>query len=237
MPIEFDYFEDYNEFDERIEKFKESIRKSVKEEIKQKLEKLEKENKELKEKNKNLDKLENEYKQKLKNFENEKNKIKSSLEYEYYSASLEKFLDVLFDKKELYSVTYKSIKLNKCPFCNEERKQTLIGLDGVNYVVDCKCNKYVKEYYSKEERYSLYIQKSEKSKDFRFKALIKRSYSDIELFGFGDDYHYENENLIIIEDLNLANLDKIKEKPFIYFTRKEDADEYARYLNNSIEEE
>ena len=235
MYFDDDYFNEENEFDERINELKDSLRNQVKEEIKNKIEELTKRNEELEERQKNLSSLEKEYQDKIKKFEYEKEQIIRNTKQEMYNANLEQFLDFVFEHQVLYKVDYKNIKQEKCPYCDDNRQIKVKDILGREYTTHCKCDDYKKSYYVCERKCYLYFEKEKKSTYFRMILKINDSdynCSDTKLFGFSGEKNIVSDNLYETFDENNQPNNYFNS----YFASKEEAQKYADYLNKLEQE-
>jgi hypothetical protein len=134
-----DYYDDYNEFEEQIEKFKLSLIKGIKKEHQHEMERLKKENKELQEIKNNWNKLEREYKNKIRQVELEKEDFIKNVRREMYQDKLKEFLEKAFDEaRKLYEVTNVSLRKEKCDICDSDRKVIVKDALGREYKVGCK---------------------------------------------------------------------------------------------------
>lgn len=228
-----DYFNEENEFDERINELKDSLRNQVKEEIKNKIEELTKRNEELEERQKNLSSLEKEYQDKIRNFEYEKERIISNTKKEIYNANLEQFLDFVFEHQVLYEVKYKSIEQKKCPYCDDNRQIKVKDILGREYITRCKCSDYKNSYYVYENKCNLYFRKGKKSTDFKMVLYVDdERYTNTEIFGFSGEETIMSQHLF--EKFDENNPPKYYFNA--YFTSKEEAQKYVDYLNKLEQE-
>lgn len=227
-----DYFYEESEFDERINELKDSLRNQVKDEIKNKIEELTKRNEELEERQKNLSSLEKEYQDKIRNFEYEKVQIIINTKKEMYNANLEQFLDFVFEHQVLYEVYRKSIKQEKCPYCDDRRFIKTKDILGREYITPCECSNYKDEYFVKENNSSLYFRKQKNSTVFKMILDVKNEYDSTEIFGFGGEKNIVSDYLYEKFDENNPPKNYYR----TYFTSKEEAQKYADYLNKLEDE-
>ena len=234
MYFDDDYFYEENEFDERINEFKDSLRNQVKEEIKNKIEELTKRNEELEERQKNLSSLEKEYQDKIRDFEYEKEQIIRNTKQEMYSANLEQFLDFVFEHQVLYQIRCKSIEQEKCPYCDDKRYIKVKDILGREYTTRCKCSDCKTEYYVYENECRLYFEKSKRSTDFKMILGIDNDdcYTKTDIFGFSGEKKFMADYLYEKFDEN----NPPKSYYGVYFTSKEEAQKYADYLNKLEED-
>jgi len=231
-----DYYDDYNEFEEQIEKFKLSLIKGIKEEHQHEMERLKKENKELQEIKNNWNKLEREYKNKIRQVELEKEDFIKNVRREMYQDKLKEFLEKAFDEaRKLYEVTNVSLRKDKCDICDSDRNVIVKDALGREYKVGCKCKENDFVYMAKETKTKLYIQKTSGKNDFWVGLSVDKEdrYSETTLFGFGD--YKENANSSIYDKFDITNPPKASY--YAYFTSKEEAEKYAEYLNEKRRKE
>lgn len=230
-----DYYDDYNEFEEQIEKFKLSLIKGIKEEHQHEMERLKKENKELQEIKNNWNKLEREYKNKIRQVELEKEDFIKNVRREMYQDKLKEFLEKAFEVRKLYEVTNVSLSKDKCDICDSDRNVIVKDVLGREYKVGCKCKENDFVYMAKETKTKLYIQKTSGKNDFWVGLRVEggQIYSETILFGFGD--YKKNANGRIYDKFDITN--PPKESYYAYFTSKEEAEKYAEYLNEKRRKE
>ena len=232
-----DYYDDYNEFEEQIEKFKLSLIKGIKEEHQHEMERLKKENKELQEIKNNWNKLEREYKNKIRQVELEKEDFIKNVRREMYQDKLKEFLEKAFDEaRKLYEVTNVSLRKDKCDICDSDRNVIVKDALGREYKVGCKCKENDFVYTAKETKTKLYIQKTSGENNFWVGLCVDKvdRYSETILFGFGD-YKENNAKGRIYDKFDITNPPKASY--YAYFTSKEEAEKYAEYLNEKRRKE
>ena len=230
--IDYDYFEDYEEFDEKIEEFKDSLRNEVKDEIKNKIEKLESRNKELEEKQKNLSKLENEYKEKIRKLEEEKEKEISILKQDFCRKSIEEIIDKVFTCQKLYNIVWKNVKISKCNCCDEDRKIIATDMFGREHKVKCQCDNYKKIYFYEKSKKEVSIWKDRNERKIKLLVKAYSNWSDTYDSQIIVNYSTEDEEEqnYIIEKFDENNLPE--NYRYAYFTDEKEAQKYVDYLNS-----
>ncbi|MCK9470173.1 MAG: hypothetical protein M0Q88_00275 [Bacilli bacterium] len=229
-----DYYDNYNEFDAQIEKFKQSLIKSVKEEHQKEIAKLREENAKLQEVKRNWNTLENELKTKIRELETQKKQNINIVRSDFYDDKLKDFLEKAFEARTLYQVNDKEVKSKKCDLCDSNRNIILKDDSGREYKVKCKCTITKTKYIAEKANLNLYIQKSERDNNF-WMALRKEDsdFSSTNIFGFGDA-EIKTKG-IILDKFDIDNLPK--SIYYTYFTNKGEAQKYADYLNEKSQEE
>ena len=228
----YDYFEDYNEFDEKIEEFKDSLRNEVKDEIKNEIERLKKRNLELEEKQKNLSKLENEYKEKIRKLENEKEQVIYEQKSEFYKNTMKEIIDKVFICKKLYDIDYKNVEMQKCNCCDENRKIIATDMFGRKHKVDCQCRETKKKYFYKECDKQISMWKLKGTGNIHLTIKTWRSWGSSDTEEVILEYiTQDKENRdYIIEKFDENNLPKSYYRA--YFTDEKEAQKYVDYLNS-----
>lgn len=230
--IEYDYFEDYEEFDERIEEFKDSLRNEIKDEIKNKIEKLESRNKELEEKQKNLSKLENEYKEKIRKLESEKEQVIYEQKSEFYKNTIKEIIDKVFACQKLYDINFKNVEMPKCNCCDENRKIIATDMFGRKHKVDCQCRDTKKKYFYKESDKQISIWKSKGKDNIHLTIKTWRSWYSTDTEEVILEYTTQDKEKrnYIIEKFDENNLPE--NYRYAYFTDEKEAQKYVDYLNS-----
>ena len=233
-----DFYCEPSESDLAIQKLKEHLKNEVKSEIINELEHLKKENAELQDIKKNKSKLENEYKEKIRQLELEYKEKERTL----YKRPLQELVEII--QEEYYYVCQENLEKEKCDKCNENRQLELIDCYGRKHYVDCICKGTYKSKFIVKEKYIGNIPEISKKDnklhmwlDFRYeKSCNKEDY-------YASSTHFDKGDLIYnFDDLINKNeediLDRLK-KGFYFscytFSKKEEAQKLADYLNKEIE--
>ncbi len=216
------YDEEYDYFDSTIVELKEQLKKEVKQDIQDKIKNLEEENKELRDVKENWKTLKQEYKNKINEAEIEKQDILDNAKREIYNATLKDLFENCDYFKKLYKVDYKTEKREKCDKCDEDRNLTLIDCYGRKHKVTCECYKSKKIYYAEENsETAIYIQKNKERDNFKFEFKNQESYT------YGSKIDREN----VLEKFDKNKVDGHLYWD-VYFTKLEEAQKYADYLNS-----
>lgn len=216
------YDEEYDYFDSTIVELKEQLKKEVKQDIQDKIKNLEEENKELRDVKENWKTLKQEYKNKINEAEIEKQDILDNAKREIYNATLKDLFENCDYFKKLYKVDYKIEKREKCDKCDEDRNLTLIDCYGRKHKVTCECYKSKKIYYAEENsETAIYIQKNKERDNFKFEFKNQESYT------YGSKIDREN----VLEKFDKNKVDGHLYWD-VYFTKLEEAQKYADYLNS-----
>jgi hypothetical protein len=146
--MDYDFYDNYDEFDQQIDEFKQSLMRAVKKEVVDEIETLRKENDELQSVKENWEMLKQEYYIKELELENKKNDSLSE-------ARKMRLSDLLKDKEIiLYYLGAKYIEKPKCNNCDKNREIHFTSPSGKNFSEHCECS--VKDILYIPEEYVLY---------------------------------------------------------------------------------
>ena len=152
----------------------------------------------------------------------EKQDILDNAKREIYNATLKDLFENCDYFKKLYKVDYKTEKREKCDKCDEDRNLTLIDCYGRKHKVTCECYKSKKIYYAEENsETAIYIQKNKERDNFKFEFKNQESYT------YGSKIDREN----VLEKFDKNKVDGHLYWD-VYFTKLEEAQKYADYLNS-----
>lgn len=204
------------EFDEEIEQFKETLKKSVKKEVLEELEKLRAENKELQGIKANFEEVKREYERK----KTECDRAIREAESKAYRARLSEIMEQC--KIILYAPGRKQAYKKKCDKC-DERRQVKVSLPSGRVVEDrCSCCETERFYFP--ERYLIY-------------EIADRSWEIITWYkkcGKSPDEYFLTDTCSIVPNLiidhNIA-FEKIPTDKRVFFTTWAECEEYCKYLS------
>lgn len=223
--MSYDDFYEPSEFDEKVEEFKDYLRKSVKEETQELIEKLQKENNELRGVRDNWNKVKRGYEEKQRELQREIEACKAN------AARMR--LDELFEATGMNVILWipriKAVCKPKCGKCDKARLIHFKSPSGKDCTENCQCAKIFykyspKPYYLSEFRINHRTGKGELPLLMWFKKYSDYS-SDY------DGYTYDSSNLCKFvydgEDFEALS----EKKGDIYFREEEKCREYCEYLN------
>ena len=234
-----DFYNEPSEADIYIEELKDKIRTEVKEDIINELEKLRKENKELQDVKNNINKLEKEYNQKKNELEKEYQEKQRTL----MKRPLNELLEII--KEEYYCIIRPYDYIPKCDKCNEKRRLELVDVYGRKHEVNCVCNKMEHKLFEVKTKYIGTIKEiSKRNGKMCIWTSFTWSKSAYEQYDYINGIYFDKEYIIYnYEQLEkkIANKSKkdIIENVYrkYYFVNKEDAEKFAKWLNENLESE
>lgn len=215
-----DFFGEPSEFEQQVEEFKASLRKSVKEEFLQRMEALEKENADLREFRDQRDRVMRECDQKVANAKREAREA----EEKWKKARLHQLLgDFLTDG---WRVDFTYEKGPKCDQCDENRFLHFKTPRGRDLTEECDCAKTFLVCHPK-------------------KVVLSKLYVKKKIFGSGCDYnwwgrYYTVENsetedrYTIMDDVyesGFCDFEKVNNQYRAVFLSEEDCQRYCDWLN------
>lgn len=218
-----DYYEQ-SEFDEKVEEFKDYLRKSVKKETQKLIEKLQKENAELRKVRDNWNELKCGYEEKVRQFE-------WQVEQEKLNAKRMR-LEELFDAVNMNVILYRAegycVRKPKCNKCDPKRKIYFLSPSGKDFTEDCECAKSYYKYAPTSYYLSEFRVKRENDDNSLPFFMWFEKYKDSEE---EDGYTYESSDLC----RNIYNGETFEEveknKNVFYFREKKKCQEYCDWVN------
>lgn len=235
-----DFYYEPSESDVAINELKKHLRNEVKNEIISELEYLKKENQELQDIKNNKDKYEKEYKNKLLELEQDYKEKERTL----YKRPIQDLLEII--QEEYYYVSYDMLEKEKCNKCNDDRKIELIDAYKRKHYVNCVCSERYKSDWLVKTKYIGVITEISKREN-KLKMWVSFSYSkcSCERDGYYVSGIYFDKNSIIydFDEFIIKNKDKIQESidkgyylTDYIFSKREDAQRFANYLNKLTKE-
>jgi hypothetical protein len=210
------FYEDYSEFDQLIDEFKESLKIGVKEEFI-------KEIKNLKDENKRLQEIKNKFDDIVTEYESKKHMLDVAINDAKRDARREKLTEILADREIiLYRVECNYIKKEKCNLCDTNRQIHYISPQGRKVSEDCCCNSEGIIYKPLE----IILYEFRKSDSGGELIMFYKAFSD----KYSDEYF---EKSVASKDLYNPEI-KYKEidKYSIHFKDINDCQKYCDWLNN-----
>lgn len=224
-----DYWDEPSEFDQQVEKFKDSLRASVKDEIKEKIESLEKELAELKEFRDEKDKFIHEYENKINKIKNEADAVvrdAKNSEEKWKKARLHELLgDTLTDGWKIGS-SFEYCR-EKCDKCDNNRKIHFTSPQGKEYTEDCLCAKKYFRYFPRKAILSkMYVNKNnfnwnDENSDYCERYYMVEEYDDRDRYEFSD-YVYPSLTNVDYEKISLY---------YTVFLNEEDCKKFCDWKN------
>lgn len=213
-----DYYENYTEFDERIEEFKQSLIKSVKEEHQQEIERLRIENAELQEFKVAKDRIQREHAEALRKIDNEKEEALRNIKQMRLTELIGEYM------LTGWCVTDKYEQPPKCDTCSDDRQIHFTSPSGKQLVERCSiCGNSVTVYYSEEiECYKFSQRKSEWANKY---PLISKYYQRKE----DEDNDYFESRRDVYQGEPFAEVNCYR----TVFLKEEDCQKYCEWLNNN----
>ena len=218
-----DYYE-LSEFDEKIEEFKDCLRKSIKEETQELIIKLQEENEKLKDVKNNWESIQHEYENKTKELQKEISNAKA------FAARMR--LKELFEfcgmNMVLYYPGYDYVYKPKCKKCDDDRNVHFKSPSGRDCKERCSCaekfKKYSpKPYYCTEFRVDEHINSERKYPMLMwFRPYDNNNSYDGYEASYLCEFVYSGEAFEFVEEN--------ERRPF--FRDKEQCQKYCNYLNN-----
>lgn len=228
MMFEYDeYFEDFNEFDEQMEEFKNILRNEVKDEIRNKIESLEKEVKELKEFRDNKDRITEEYNTKIAEAQRAAREAKEKYKKARLYQLMGEFNTIGWKIKSKYTLG------EKCNKCDENRKIHFTSPQGKPYVEECKCAKRHYTYFPEEATLAkFYVRK----KNFRWNNDDRIDYHN-RYYTVKDDDEYDLYETAseLYEPGYTMEYEKINSYRAVFLS-KEDCQKYCDWKNAKVKE-
>ncbi len=220
-----DYYEP-SEFEQQVEEFKDSLRKSVKEETQKTIEQLKKENEELRGVRDNWEKVKRKYEEKQRELQNEIYACKQN------AARMR--LDQLFESCGMNVILYRpssfSVYNPKCDKCDDDRYIHYKSPSGKDNKEECECAKSFSNYKpSPEYLCEFRVNRYGDSKKYPLMMWFKkyRDYSDDY-----DGYTYDSSNLSKFV-YNGEDFEEVRKEysTYVYFRDEEKCQEYCDYLS------
>ena len=234
-----DFYNEPSESDIYIEELKDKIRLEVKKDIINELERLRKENKELQDVKNNINKLEREYNQKKNELEREYQEKERTL----MQRPLNELLEII--KEEYYCIDRPYDYIPKCDKCNEKRKLEFTDVYGRKHEVKCVCDKMERKPFEVETKYIGTIKEiSKRNGKMCIWTSFTWSKSNYEPYEYISGTYFDKECIVYnYEQLEVKIADKSKKEIIeniyrkYYFVNKKDAEKFAKWLNNALEEQ
>lgn len=230
-----DYYDEPNEFEEKIEEFKGVLVKAVKKEHQEEIARLREENQKLLSTQDEMKKAKQEYESKKRDYEY---KIKDAMENakkEYFNTNIKDVVESVTEKQILYYARQGSKYVPKCNLCDDDRKLTATFANGKTTSMSCQCNRTDDIYRpEKAEIVTLTIGRYKKKSYDRYSSIYARykpSYHGAD----DSDYDYKEFSICFIADIFS---DEVKTAKFRYgervgFTSLVECQKYCDWLNIS----
>ena len=138
------FYDDPSEFEQMIDEFKESLKKSVKQEYQEWLEFYKKENKELQDVKINLSEMKREHQEKMREYDRKIAGVRSDVRREKLDEILKELQVVLYRCEKVYK------DKEKCSMCNNERQIEYMTPSGRIGKEICICANKISEYQPSE---------------------------------------------------------------------------------------
>lgn len=222
--MDFYDYEDYyepSEFDEKIEEFKNCLRKSVKAETQELIKNLEKENKELCYIRDNWDKVKQEYEDKVAELERETKHAENNAK----RARFEELFEATGMSVILYKPVCEYVRKPKCDKCDDKRKIHFLSPSGKNMTKYCECATIYRKYNPKAY-YLCEFRINRDNNGYPLSMWFKKCGDDGYIYDGGFYYRYI---------YNEESFEYVKENhPYdAYFRDEEKCQEYCDWLNKA----
>lgn len=211
-----------NEYQEEIDNLKEAIKKSVKREITEEMNRLREENKKLQGIKENFDTVK-------KDFERKKDECDRAIRNAEYNARCARITELMEKFKiVMWSVTWENLYKQKCDKCDSWRKVKIALPSGKVVEDDCKCRKYAKIYFPKE---NVIYEMEDRSGGVRIWYKEKGEPGSGYIVA---DSSAVLPGMIIDHDKNFEDIE-VKNLYTIFFTSQEECKEFCDFLNRKAD--
>ncbi|UHA74427.1 hypothetical protein [Paenibacillus sp. 481] len=210
-----DFYCEPNEFEQMVDKFKQSLLDSVKEEFKAEMNRLREENAELQQVKRNWADIKAEHQREILRLQYAKNEAAREARKERLGVLMEDF------KVAMFQVKVKYIRPDKCDKCNENRLITYKTPLGKDAVEKCTCNT-TKSIFVPEELICVRLHLDNRENKLTVYYNLPTDDEDGMKYGFNTPL-----NMIYDSNMEFAKLDRYG----TFFNTVEDCQAYCDWLN------